>query len=108
MIALRPHQQRGVDGVYTAWNSGARRVCLTMPTGGGKTITAGAIVQACVARGQRALWVAHRIELVDQACATLQRLGVRAGAVCEAAQSAVDVDAPVQVATVQTLAARGM
>lgn len=62
MIELRPYQQRAVDAVHAAWAGGARAVALVCPTGGGKTAMAHAL-----ADGQRALFLAHRAELVGQA-----------------------------------------
>jgi superfamily II DNA or RNA helicase len=70
-MILRPYQARAVDAARAAWADGARRVCLVMPTGAGKTITAAAIV------GADALWLVHRRELAHQApgrAVTIQQL----------------------------------
>lgn len=61
---LRPYQTRALDAVISAWQRGAGRVCLVLPTGAGKTFTAHAISQAV---GGRALWLVHRTELAAQA-----------------------------------------
>jgi superfamily II DNA or RNA helicase len=60
-MRLRPYQQRAVDQVRSAWAT-AKRVCLVMPTGGGKTIAAWAATV-----GMDALWLVHRRELAEQA-----------------------------------------
>jgi len=61
---LRPYQQRAVADVCQAWQQGARRVCMVLPTGAGKTITAKAISDVY---GGRILWLTHRREIKDQA-----------------------------------------
>ena len=98
---LRTSLRRPCDGAHV------RRVCLVMPTGAGKTIVCAEIIRLALERGGRALFLAHRAELVDQAVAKLDDLGVRAGALSASARSAAS-DAPVQVATVQTLLARDL
>lgn len=60
-MELRPYQQRAVDQIRAAWRD-HQRICLVIPTGGGKTITAQAATE-----GQDALWLVHRRELADQA-----------------------------------------
>jgi superfamily II DNA or RNA helicase len=68
-MQLRDYQQRAVAAVRAAV---ARRVCLVMPTGAGKTITAAACVE-----GLDALWLVHRRELARQApgrSVTIQQL----------------------------------
>ncbi len=54
-----------------------------------------------VAKGGRVLWLAHRRELVKQAAETLERSGLEVG------HAGLRAGAPVQVASVQTLLARG-
>lgn len=93
--------------VRDAMRRGARRVVLVLPTGTGKTRTASdGIARPAVERGRRVLWLAHRRELVDQACATLADRGLRVGAISATATWRSDPDAPVQVASIQTLLAR--
>jgi DNA repair protein RadD len=53
-----------------------RRVVAVAPTGSGKTVIAAALVRAM--RGKRALWLAHRIELLKQALEQLIAAGVPA------------------------------
>lgn len=101
---LRPYQHRALADVRAAWTAGARRILLVMPTGSGKTQSAVAVVVASVAKGRRILWLAHRRELIDQASTTLTRLGVPHGVLLAGRATS---PAPVQVASVQTLVARG-
>lgn len=105
MSLLRPYQLDAIDRVRAAMRQ-HRRVVLTVPTGGGKTVIASEIVRRVIAAAQPVLFLAHRAELVDQAAATLARLGLTVGAVSASAQTPPNPFAPVQVATVQTLLAR--
>lgn len=98
MTALRPYQQRAVDEVIGCLRSNP---VLVMATGGGKTYTAAEIVRRT---GLRTLWVAHRRELIDQAAQSLERLGLVTGLIL--AGRTPTPRAPVQVASIQTLARR--
>lgn len=106
MIALRDYQERTVEQLRDRVRQNKRRVCVVMPTGAGKTRTLGDVVRRYVANGGKALWLAHRGELVDQAVGALSSVGVQCGAMSASASSAPQPYAPVQVATVQTLIAR--
>jgi superfamily II DNA or RNA helicase len=92
--------------VRDAYREGARRVVLVIPTGGGKTRIASRVVRLTVDRNRRALWIAHRTELIDQACETLGKLGLDVGAISAGSRRPERPSAPVQVASVQTLLAR--
>lgn len=59
---LRPYQIKAVEEVRRKWAEGAQRVCLCLPTGAGKSITA-----AAIGEGLDALWLVHRRELAEQA-----------------------------------------
>jgi len=98
------HQTRTVEAVKRAYREGARSIVVVIPTGGGKTLTATMVAGGGRAKGRRVAWLAHREELVDQGAASLARLGVRVGVV--KAGRAADPEAPIQVASVQTLHAR--
>lgn len=105
---LRQYQIDAIDQIRNAVKAGSRRILVVMPTGAGKTRTLGEVVRLSVARGKRALWLAHRAELVDQAVGALSSMGVQCGAVSASALSAPQPFAPVQVATIQTLLARSL
>lgn len=79
-----------------------------MPTGAGKTFTAATLAARAVSKRNSVLWLAHRAELVDQAVSTLKALGLWVGAISASATSFPDPNAPIQVATVQTLLARNI
>ena len=102
----RPYQIDAIAKVRAAFVEGARRVVLVVPTGGGKTHIASRVVQMGVERGKRWLWLAHRTELVGQACKALSEMGLDVGAVAAGSDWPEKPNAPVQVASIQTLLAR--
>lgn len=74
-------------------------------TGGGKTFCAATHVQTALGSGTRALILAHRTELLDQFSQTLGGLGIGHGFI-KAGDDRVCPEAPVQVASIQTLVQR--
>ncbi len=66
MIQLRDYQKNLVDGVQAALNSEKARVMMQLPTGGGKTVIAGALLSAVLKGGRKAVWLTHRKELAAQ------------------------------------------
>lgn len=102
MVEARPYQERAEFEVRERWSAGVRSVLLVAPTGAGKTLLGSRLVGEV-----RALWVAHRRELVTQTAARLREtFGARSvGLVLPGEYS--DSAARIQVGTVQTLLARG-
>lgn len=101
---LDQHQSRSIDAIRAAYQQGARRIVLVLPCGAGKTVTASALFERSLAKGRRMLWIAHREELVDQAVASLLRVTTDVGII--KAGRASNPNAPIQVASQQTLHAR--
>jgi len=73
-MILRPYQQKLNDDIYDAWDAGHRRVGAVMVTGAGKTVAFTQIIKEHV--GYSILLV-HRVELLEQACLTLSKRGVK-------------------------------
>ena len=102
-IVLRPYQEKAVADVRRAISDSSKRVLLVSPTGSGKTVCFAYIVAHGVARGTRILILAHRQELLDQAEGALTIAGAPYGVI---AAGQPETDAPVQLASVATLARR--
>ena len=101
-MELRPYQHEAVAAV-AAEHLRVRSTLLVLATGLGKTVTFAAIARDLAAKGGRTLVLAHRAELLEQAAATLRKLGLRAG-IEQAARSVGPLERPdAIVASVQTL-----
>lgn len=105
-MPLRAYQLDAIEGVRQRMWGGARRVLLVAPTGSGKTTMGAELARQVVSAARRVLWLAPRVELVDQAADTLTAIGLTVGAACATAATPPNPFAPVQVASVQTLLAR--
>ena len=72
MVKLRPYQQDLLRQVHDALSADAKaRVMMQLPTGGGKTIIAGALLANWLTGGRKAVWLTHRKELAEQTCKML-------------------------------------
>lgn len=103
---LRPHQLKAIDLVRQSLGKGNRRVVMQGPTGFGKTLVASKIIDLARAKGNRVIFTAPAISLIDQTVAAFEREGVTGIGVMQANHPRTDRFAPIQVASVQTLARR--
>lgn len=104
MMSLRPYQTEARDAILREWSAGNQKTLLVLPTGTGKTIVFASVIQNQVEHGGRALIMAHRGELLDQAADKLQD-ACGLGSVLEKAEtSSLDSKIPVTVGSVQSLA----
>ena len=79
MIELRPYQQDLLKQTQDALVADAKgRVMLQLPTGGGKTVIAGALLADWLQDGRKAVWLTHRKELAEQTRRMLTDAGVSA------------------------------
>ena len=71
-VSLRPYQRDLLQRVQTALAADTKaRVMMQLPTGGGKTIIAGALLAYWLTDGRKAVWLTHRAELAEQTCRML-------------------------------------
>lgn len=103
MSDLWPHQAFGIQAVCGAILDGARRLCLTSPTGGGKTRMMEEIIKWAVNHGGVALH-SDRKMLIDQVSADLVAARIDHGV--RAAGHDEDLSRPVQICSVQTEVSR--
>ncbi len=104
-MELREYQSRAVTRLRESLRSGNRRIVLVSPTGSGKTVMASHLIRSAVERGNKAIFLAHRKELIDQASRKLDAMGVDHG-VIRANHKRRRPWSEVQVASVQTLVRR--
>jgi superfamily II DNA or RNA helicase len=103
MVELRPYQNEARSAVLSEWDDGRKRTLLVLPTGTGKTIVFSKVIEDVVTRGQRALVLAHRGELLDQAAEKLRASTGLGCAVEKAGENCAGSFFPVVVGSVQTL-----
>lgn len=104
---LRACQARAIEGLRQGHIDDHLAQCLMLPTGGGKTVTAFDLIRRALAKGKRALFVADRTVLVNQASAVADRYGMSNHGVIQANHWRTRLDRPLQIASAQTLARRG-
>lgn len=103
MMELRPYQEEARAAVHEQWDSGVDRTLLVLPTASGKTIVFSKLIEDVVGGGGRALVLAHRGELLDQAADKLEKVTGLRCAVEKAEESCLDSWFRVVVGSVQTL-----
>ena len=100
---LRPYQQEAVKAIHKEWDDGRKNVLLVLPTGTGKTVCFSQVVKDQICDGSRALIIAHRGELLEQAADKLKRNNGVDSALEKAESSSLNSIFPVTVASVQSL-----
>ena len=79
MPDLRPYQQHLLRQVQNSLADDPKaRLMLQLPTGGGKTVIAGALLANWLQDGRKAVWLTHRKELAEQTRGMLTNAGVSA------------------------------
>ncbi len=103
-MSLRPYQEAAKNAVLGEWAHGHRKTVAVLPTGTGKTILFASIIKNQVDLGnRRALILAHRGELLEQAAdKLLKATGINA-ALEKADSTALGSLFPVTVGSVQSL-----
>ena len=101
MIELYPHQQKSVNEILDKFQT-HQRILYQLPTGGGKTIVFSFLAKHWVVKtNKKVLILCHRIELVNQTIASLNKIGLT----CEAVTSKVKTlkhNCSIYVAMVET------
>ena len=102
----REYQAGAVQNLRLGLANGYRRQMLSSPTGSGKTEIGMILVRGAVAKGKRVGFLCNRINLVGQTSARFLRAGIPHGVI--QGQNTARVYEPVLVASIQTVAKRGM
>lgn len=106
-MKLREYQEKFVQELEEKVAEGKRDIAAIAPTGAGKTVMAGETVRRFLPklkRKQKILFVADSTQLVLQAIAKFQEFGIKCGTIAGGMKE--NRQAPVQVATIQSLASR--
>ena len=102
-IELRPYQEEAKNAILREWAEGRKRTLLVLPTGCGKTICFASVVKERVNTGGRALIMAHRGELLDQAADKVKLVTGLDCAYEKAGSSSRGSWMPITVGSVQSL-----
>ncbi len=108
MNILRPYQAHAIDQIRDALRLRHKRVVLQCPTGAGKTVIASEIIRMARDKGNRVIFTAPAIELIDQTARAFYDHGVRDIGILQANHPLTDPSKPVQIASIQTLARRAI
>jgi superfamily II DNA or RNA helicase len=108
MRELREDQTEALEKMRSAVGEGHKRICMQAPTGFGKTVLAGALVNSALAKGKKVLFTVPALSLIDQTVDMFWKQGITEVGVIQASHQMTDWSRPVQVASVQTLMKRPM
>ena len=104
MFELRPYQKEAVQAIENEWNNGNKKTLLVCPTGTGKTQIFSSVIKDQIKDGSKALILAHRNELLDQASSRLRNTYGIETALEKAESTSVGSPLNVTVSSIQSLA----
>lgn len=102
LITLRPYQDDAVFNLRQGISAGYKKQVLRASTGAGKTLISAFIIKSAVEKGNRVMFIVDSLELVDQAVAAFESIGLKVG-VMQGQHHKTDSVHKCQVATAQTL-----
>ena len=102
-MELRPYQKEAVEAIIGQWDNGFKRTLLVLPTGTGKTVVFSKVVEEEVKDGSKALILAHRGELLEQASDKLRNASGLDSALEKAESTSIGSPLQVTVASIQTI-----
>jgi DNA repair protein RadD len=103
----RECQTRAIEALRQGLRDGHKNQLLVLPTGGGKTIAALMLIAESLKKGRRATFVCDRITLINQASENADRYGLQNHGIVQAEHWRRDNSLPFQIASIQTIQARG-
>lgn len=101
---LRPYQLELIRDLYLKIQQGHRRIAIIAGTGAGKTVIGGRICADIESRGCRLMFLVHLDVLVGQTYEKMRSFGLHCGFIKAGWKE--DPNAPIQIASVQTMAKR--
>lgn len=99
-----PHQIKGFNAFWAAYDHGERKICLTGPCGTGKTFLTTLIVHEAAKRGLRVNFITHRKLLLAQTSKVFKEEGLPHGV--RSADYELDLDQLIQLSSRDTEVAR--
>lgn len=105
-FTFRPDQEKARDMVIDSLHRGKKRPLLQAPCAWGKTIFASGLFSGALGKGKKAMFVVPSISLIDQTASKFFRAGIYDVGIIQANHPQTNLDAPIQIASVQTLMRR--
>jgi superfamily II DNA or RNA helicase len=78
-MTLWPHQTQAVSDTIAALAAGQRKICVTSPTGGGKTWIICMLIEWAVEQGKHVVLYTNRRLLIEQLSRVLEKHGIKFG-----------------------------
>jgi len=103
-MELRKHQKLAMQMARESIMAGKKRPIVAAPTSFGKTVLAAAMLKSCQDKGKKGWFICDRIQLVKQTIDKFREFGIEFG-VRQADHELSDSRKPIQIASIQTLAA---
>ncbi|NES64194.1 MAG: DEAD/DEAH box helicase, partial [Okeania sp. SIO2D1] len=101
---LRDYQLQVIDDLYQFIKHNHRRILIVAPTGAGKTVIAAHFIQREFKIGKTILFIVHRDVLIKQTLKKINDFGIECGVIAGGYKE--NHNAPVQIASAQTLSRR--
>lgn len=103
----RPFQVTAHESLRAGVKAGHKRQLLVAPTGAGKTYLGLRVIHETLQKGRTGLFVCDRTALINQTSARADEYGLTNHGVIQANHPRRDNSMPFQIASIQTVAARG-
>lgn len=103
----RDCQTRAIEALRAGLRAGHKNQLLVLPTGGGKSIASLMLIAESLKKGRRASFVCDRITLINQISENADKYGMQNHGIVQAEHWRRDNSLPFQIASVQTIQARG-
>uniref|UniRef100_A0A6M3LF51 Putative type III restriction enzyme n=1 Tax=viral metagenome TaxID=1070528 RepID=A0A6M3LF51_9ZZZZ len=99
---LWPHQERGINETIELFESGVDRVCITGPTGSGKSRQAVELMEWALNRGLKSVFYTNRRLLLEQMAQVFKASGLDFGVRAAGFDDLFNPHQPMQLASTQT------
>lgn len=103
----REFQKRAHEQLRSGFREGRKKQILCAATGSGKTYLGLRVIYEALCKGRRGLFVCDRTALINQTSATADKYGLNAHGIIQANNPRRDNSQPFQIASIQTIQARG-
>ena len=102
----RPFQVDAHDALRRGFTAGHKNQLLVSATGSGKTYIGLRVAKEALAKSKRVVFLCDRTTLINQTSETADRYGLTDHGIIQAKHPRRNIDAPLQIASVQTIAKR--